>query len=171
MVLPDVLAPGLVTVFCGSAVGRVAALRGVPYSGPGNKFWPILRAIRLVPGAMAAEAFRDLPRWGIGLTDLNKIESGADSALSPAADDPRALLDKIERHRPRILAFTAKRPAQVFLRHAFGRDHIAYGRQRESLGTTEIFVMPSPSGLAVRYWDERPWRRLAARHRTFLVER
>jgi len=160
-VLPDVLAPGLITVFCGSAVGRIAARRGVPYSGPGNKFWPTLRAIGLVPRAMAAEAFRELPRHGIGLTDLNKIESGADSVLSAAADDPEALGAKIARWRPRILAFTAKRPAAVFL----GCAAPDYGLQDRRIGATEIIVLPSPSGLAVRYWDERWWRSLAQRHR------
>ena len=36
-VLPDLLAPGLTTVFCGSAVGAVSARLGAPYAGPGNK--------------------------------------------------------------------------------------------------------------------------------------
>ena len=35
-ILPDVLAPGLDIVFCGTAVGNVSAQRGVYYAGPGN---------------------------------------------------------------------------------------------------------------------------------------
>ncbi len=37
-VLPDLLAPGLALVFCGSAVGAVSARLGASYAGPGNKF-------------------------------------------------------------------------------------------------------------------------------------
>src|SRR3546814_13773735 len=48
-VLPDVLAPGLRLVFCGSAAGRKSAELGAYYAGPGNKFWPTLYEIGLTP--------------------------------------------------------------------------------------------------------------------------
>ncbi|MFC7609612.1 uracil-DNA glycosylase family protein [Teichococcus aestuarii] len=41
-VLPDLLAPGLRLVFCGSAPGLVSAARGAYYAHPGNRFWGIL---------------------------------------------------------------------------------------------------------------------------------
>ena len=78
-VLPDVLQPGLNVVFCGSAVGAASARLGAPYAGPGNKFWPTLAQIKLTPRLIEPHEFRLLPRFGIGLTDLNKTESGADS--------------------------------------------------------------------------------------------
>jgi TDG/mug DNA glycosylase family protein len=164
-VLPDLLAPGLVTVFCGSAVGAASARIGAPYAGPGNKFWPMLAETGLTPHRFAPQEWRLLAALRIGLTDMNKTQSGSDASLSPAADDPAALLRKVRKHRPRLLAFTAKRPAGVFLRHAFARDSVGYGLQSETVGGTAIFVLPSPSGLAVRFWEPAWWHALAALHR------
>jgi TDG/mug DNA glycosylase family protein len=164
-ILPDLLAPGLRTVFCGSAVGAVSARVGAPYAGPGNKFWPILAETGLTPRRFAPHEWRTLLDLGIGLTDLNKIESGSDASLSAGADDPNALVRKICKLRPRRVAFTAKRPAAAFFRHVSGRTLIDYGAQPEKIGETQFFVLPSPSGLAIRYWDPSWWHRLAEVHR------
>ena len=156
-VIPDILAPDLDIVFCGSAVGRQSAERGLPYAGRGNKFWPTLRAVGLVPDSWGPEAYRRLPEAGLGLTDLNKTQFGADTDLTADADDIASLAKKIYDHAPRLLAFTAKRPAKVYLGRA-----VDYGPQPDRIGGTRIFVLPSPSGLAVRFWDVEWWRRLAA---------
>jgi TDG/mug DNA glycosylase family protein len=39
---------------------------------------------------------------------------------------------------------------------------VDYGWQPERVGATRLFVLPSPSGQATRFWDEGPWRDLAA---------
>ncbi len=164
-VLPDLLSEGLITVFCGSAAGRVSAELGAPYAGPGNKFWPMLAETGLTPRRFAPQESALLPGLGIGLTDINKSQCGSDRDLSAAGDDPDALLDKIEHCQPRILAFTAKRPAQVFLARVHGRKSVAYGRQPERIGTTSLFVLPSPSGLAQYWWEPSWWHELARLHR------
>ncbi len=46
-VLPDLLAPDLDIVFCGTAVGTASARRGAYYAGPGNAFWPTLFKVGL----------------------------------------------------------------------------------------------------------------------------
>ena len=51
-VLPDVLAPGLRIVFCGTAAGTVSARRGAYYAHPQNRFWPALHAVGLTPRLM-----------------------------------------------------------------------------------------------------------------------
>jgi TDG/mug DNA glycosylase family protein len=155
-VLPDVLAPGLRVVFCGSAAGAVSARRGAYYAGPGNKFWPMLAAIGLTPRELRPEEFRELPRYGLGLTDICKKASGADADLPAHDDDAEALSAKIRRFRPRILAFVGKRPAAAYL----GR-RVDYGWQSERCGPTCIYVLPSPSGRARAFWNENPWRALA----------
>jgi len=155
-ILPDVLRPGLKIVFCGSAAGRASARRGAYYAGPGNMFWPTLARIGLTPGRLAPEEFRRLPEYGLGLTDLNQRASGADAELPPGLDDPEALRAKILRFKPAILAFVGKRPARVFLERV-----PAYGPQPKRLGPTKLYVLPSPSGAARRYWDEGCWRTLA----------
>ena len=49
MILPDRLQAGLRLVLCGTAAGRVSALRGQYYAGPGNLFWPLLAETGLTP--------------------------------------------------------------------------------------------------------------------------
>ena len=160
-VLPDVLGPDLKVVFCGSAVGSASARAGAYYAGPGNKFWPTLQRIGLTPRRLAPAEFRALAGCGIGLTDLCKTLSGPDRALAAAADDVAGLAAKIERHAPRVLAFNGKRPAGVFLGQRFGLARPGYGLQTERLGPSTLFVLPSTSGAANRWWDDAPWRALA----------
>ena len=159
-VLPDVLARDLEIVFCGSAAGRVSAARGAYYAGPGNRFWPTLAEVGLTPRQLAPEEFRRLPEFGLGLTDLCQSASGADSELPAGADDPAALIAKIDRLRPRWLAFVGKRPACVVL----DRRTVAHGEQEQSpFAATRVFVLPSPSGAARGHWSVEPWRELSRR--------
>jgi TDG/mug DNA glycosylase family protein len=160
-VLPDLLAPGLRIVFCGSAAGAVSARKEAYFAGPGNKFWPTLHATGLTPQLIEPARFRDVLDLGIGLTDLAKFVSGSDASLPRDADDAKGLQTRILRYAPAALAFVGKRPAQVFFREIFDRRKIDYGLQPETLGATALHVLPSPSGLAVRYWDSAPWHALA----------
>src|SRR5690606_5385963 len=82
--------------------------------------------------------------------------------LPRGCDDPVELTTRIRAVRPRILAFTAKRPARVLLASAFGLDTVPYGEQPVTLDGIRLFVLPSPSGLARRFWDIGPWQALAA---------
>jgi TDG/mug DNA glycosylase family protein len=160
-IIPDLLAPGLKLVFCGSALGAESARQKAYYARPGNKFWPTLHAVGLTPRRFAPADYRDLLGLGIGLTDINKTQSGNDTDLSPAHDDAAGLAAKIERYRPAILAFTAKRPAQVFMASSFGlKGPPAYGMQPQRIGPTRLFVLPSPSGRAGSFWDIAPWQAL-----------
>jgi TDG/mug DNA glycosylase family protein len=157
-ILPDVLDYDLDAVFCGSAAGAESARRGQYYAGPGNRFWPTLAAVGLTSEELPPERFRELPRYGLGLTDLCQNASGADADLPADGDDPAALAAKIRRYRPRVLAFVGKRPAQAFL----GVSKVGTGVQASSpFAETVLFVLPSPSGAARGHWDLEPWRALA----------
>ena len=89
MILPDVLAPGLRIVFCGSGAGAASAARGAYYAGPGNKFWPTLHAVGLTPRRLAPEEFASVLEYGIGLTDLAKTRSGPDTQVRGGYDVER----------------------------------------------------------------------------------
>jgi mismatch-specific thymine-DNA glycosylase len=158
LILPDVLEPGLRLVLCGSAAGAVSARRGLPYAGPGNRFWTILHRSGLTPEELAPERFRELADHGIGLTDLCKTASGSDASLPRDADDVDGLRAKVQRYAPDVLAFVGLRAAGV----ALGRT-VQAGPQPERFAGAETWVLPSTSGLAVRWWDERPWHALAQR--------
>lgn len=163
-ILPDILEPGLTTVFCGSAASSASARLGAYYAGPGNRFWQALYEGGLTPSLLTPTEFRRLPQFGIGITDLAKHESGMDIALSSNAYDAGALLTKIETHKPRHLAFTGKRPAGIFLLETLGLGLKDYGEQPVTIGETRIFVLPSPSGAARRWWSLEPWIRLGEMH-------
>lgn len=156
MILPDLLAPGLDIVFCGTAVGAASARRRAYYAGPGNAFWPTLYRVGLTPRQLRPEEYTQLLRWGIGLTDLAKEVSGNDDILSRSHFDCDRLRAVIAEYRPRIVAFTGKRAAQQFV----GRS-VDYGGLAEKVGETRLFVLPSPSGAACRYWSVAPWQALA----------
>lgn len=155
-VLPDVLLPDLEIVFCGTAASAASARRRAYYAGPGNAFWPTLFKTGLTPRLLKPEEFRCITGFGLGLTDLAKFASGADHSLQKSHFDARGLHQKIIRYRPRILAFTSKRAAQEYL----GKP-VQYGSQPDQIGDTALFVLPSPSGAARRYWNPDCWQQLA----------
>jgi TDG/mug DNA glycosylase family protein len=155
-ILPDILGPNLKVVFCGTAAGAVSAKRGAYYAGPGNKFWKIIHKIGLTDRVLTPEQYPEVQNFGIGLTDVAKLTSGADSTLRAAHFDKEGLRNAIMRHRPRAVAFNGKKAAQVFLQAS-----CHYGRQTQSVDATLIYVLPSTSGAANGYWNETPWFELA----------
>ena len=151
-VLPDVLAAGLDVVFCGSAAGTRSAQAGAYYAGPGNRFWPTLFSIGLVPEQIRPADFRQIIRYGVGLTDLAKKAFGSDASLSKSDYDSLSLRMKITASAPRLLAFNGKRAASLFLHRP-----VQYGLQTESIESTALCVLPSTSGAARRFWCDKPW--------------
>ncbi|MFZ1904812.1 MAG: mismatch-specific DNA-glycosylase [Steroidobacteraceae bacterium] len=156
-VLPDVLAPGLRVVFCGTAVSLTSARLSAYYARPGNKFWPTLFKVGFTPRQLRPEEYATVIQYGLGLTDLAKSVAGADAALDDQDFDRRGLRRKIESYSPRVLAFTSKRAGKEFTRH-----DVAYGFLRKTVGSTRLFVLPSTSGAANGSWSIKPWEELAA---------
>lgn len=157
-ILPDVLHPNLKIVFCGTAAGTQSAQAGAYYAGRGNRFWDTLFEIGLTPYKLEPREFRYLLTYDIGLTDLVKISYGSDDDLCTTDFDVDGLWLRIERFSPQILAFNGKRAAKEF----FSRP-VEYGQQTERIGTTALFVLPSTSGAARRWWDISYWAELARR--------
>jgi len=161
--VPDLLAPGLDLVFCGTAPSPASFTARAYYANPGNAFWPTLHAVGLTPERLAPARYPELLTLGIGLTDLNKTEYGSDHELSPRAMDAAALHTKLRRFRPAAVAFTSKHAASL----ALGVKSPAYGRQAEPIEEAVAFVLASPSGRARSFWTLAPWREVAA----FVMER
>jgi len=155
-ILPDVLAPGLRVVFCGTAPGAASARAGAYYAGPGNRFWPTLHEIGLTPLLLRPTEFARLPEFGIGLTDISKTASGSDQQVGRRGVDPARLAAAIEAASPAHLAFNGKNAARA----ALGRP-VDYGVQPERIADARVWVLPSTSGAARRFWDLEPWRELA----------
>jgi TDG/mug DNA glycosylase family protein len=158
-ILPDVLEPGLRVVFCGTQAGAASARRGAYYAGPGNKFWTVLHQVGLLPERFAPERFRELPRYGIGLTDVAKLSFGPDTALRGSHFDATGFVARMAASSPRFVAFNGKRAAQAVL----GPKSLSsgYGQQAASLAGAQVYVLPSTSGAAAGFWSIEPWKQLA----------
>lgn len=157
MILPDLLAPGLDLVLCGTAPSRISAARSAYYANPGNRFWQALAAVGLTPHRFAPAEYPALLELGIGLTDLNKVEFGTDAELDPRHFDAARFAAEMARFRPAAVAFTSKRAGKAFL----GLPAVPYGRQRAEIAGIPLFVLPSPSGLARASWSLAPWQEVA----------
>jgi TDG/mug DNA glycosylase family protein len=158
-VLPDVLEPGLRLVLCGTGAGRKSAEVGAYYAKPGNRFWPTLHAVGLTPRLLRPLEYRDLLKFGIGLTDIAKEHIGQDATIDLTLVDATALKARISACAPAIMAFTSKNAASLYLGKLTGG--IDYGFQQETIGPTRLFVLTSPSGAAGSSWSSEPWRMLA----------
>jgi TDG/mug DNA glycosylase family protein len=114
--LPDVVAPELDVLFCGINPSLLSAARGHHFARPGNRFWPALHLAGLTPRRLAPEQDRELPRYGLGVTNLVDRPTRTAAELTP--DELRAgalaLADLVVRYRPRVvtvLGITAWRVA------------------------------------------------------------
>ncbi|WP_187434787.1 mismatch-specific DNA-glycosylase [Bradyrhizobium cytisi] len=157
--LPDQLCPNLRLVFVGTAASTRSAELGHYYAHPGNRFWRAIHEAGITPRRYQPGEFAALTELGIGFTDLSKSGAGMDHQIAAEAIDVPGFRTKIDKYRPRTIAFTSKKAASLF----YGRPSsgIALGRQPRDESLPEIFVLPSPSGAASGHWTLEPWRELA----------
>jgi TDG/mug DNA glycosylase family protein len=157
-VLSDLLQHCLSIVLCGTAAGTTSAAERAYYAHRQNKFWKILHETRLTPEQLQPRQYRSLLHHGIGLTDLVKAGAGMDRATLPklSVADRVRLSRAIAIFRPRFLAFTSKTAGQKFFDGK--RD---FGEQRERLGDTRVWILPSTSGAANGSWRPEVWHRFA----------
>ena len=149
-ILPDVLRPKLKLVFCGTAASKRSAQDKAYYAHPGNLFWKTLFTMGFIPEPLQAAQFHVLPEYGIGLTDLNKSQSGVDAVLDKQYFDCTGLREKIQQYQPQILAFTSKHAAMSF----YQIKKLVYGEIAQPVFNTRIWVLPSTSGNARPHWQK-----------------
>jgi TDG/mug DNA glycosylase family protein len=150
------LVPGLRVAFCGTAPGTASARARAYYAGPGNAFWKGLHQTGLTPVELAPAEFARLPEFGIGLTDICKVLYGSDAEVGTVEFDVDGLRERIAAVEPAYLAFNGKNAARGALERA-----VDFGPQEEQIGGAAVWVLPSTSGAARRYWDIEPWQELA----------
>ena len=158
--LPDQLRANLRLVFVGTAASTCSAELGHYYAHPGNRFWRAILEAGITPRRYQPSEFAALLELGIGFTDLSKSGAGMDHQIAAETIDVPGFRAKIEKYRPRTIAFTSKKAASLF----YGKPSsvISLGRQPWDGSWPETFVLPSPSGAASGHWTLEPWRELAA---------
>lgn len=151
--VPDVLAPGVRVVFCGINPGRASAAAHAPFANPRNDFWRLLHAAGFTPRLLEPHEFRELPAFGIGLTNAARRTTRGSSDLRAAdfAGAPERLESLAVELEPRVIAFVGKAAYQGL----FG-DRPEHGLQERKLGDASLVVLPStsPANAAVP-WEER----------------
>jgi TDG/mug DNA glycosylase family protein len=158
--LPDQLRDNLRLIFVGTAASTRSAELGHYYAHPSNRFWRAIHEAGITPRRYQPSEFAALLELGIGFTDLSKSGAGMDHQIEAASIDVAGFKAKIEKYRPKAIAFTSKKAASLF----YGRSSsvISLGRQPRDACPAEVFVLPSPSGAASGHWTLGPWRELAA---------
>lgn len=155
--LKDVLSKGLDVVFCGTAKGKASARLGFYYAGPGNKFYGILYKIGLTPNKLEPKDCYNINSFKVGLTDLVHNQAGNDKDIAKENYDVSGFTEKIRFYQPKFVAFTSKTAASFVMGFQGVTSLVKYGLQNNTIGTTKIFVLPSTSGNARRFWDESYW--------------
>lgn len=147
--LRDVIAPDLDVLFCGINPSLLSAERGHHFARPGNRFWPALHLAGLTPRRMTPDEDAELPRYGLGITNVVARPTRAAAELTPAELRAGAaeLTGLVERFRPRVLAVLGVGA----WRTAFERPAAVVGRQPQRVGGAVTWVVPNPSGLNAHY--------------------
>ncbi|MFM2078196.1 MAG: hypothetical protein RJA49_2086, partial [Actinomycetota bacterium] len=116
-----------------------------------NRFWPAVHAAGITPRLVdASDGMRPddaamVLAAGVGITNIVPTASARADELTKAElrAGGAALAAKVERLRPRVVAVLGL----TAYRQAFGRPKAGAGRQDETLGGCELWVLPNPSGL------------------------
>jgi TDG/mug DNA glycosylase family protein len=143
--LRDVVAADLDVLFCGINPSLLSAARGHHFARPGNRFWPALHLAGLTPRRMTPDEDGELPRYGLGITNIAARPTRTAAELTPQElrDGAAELALLVARWRPRVLAVLGI----TAWRTAFDRPGAVLGRQPERVGGAETWVAPNPSGL------------------------
>ena len=147
--VPDLIAANLKVLFCGINPGLYTAAIGHHFGRPGNRFWPALHAGGFTPRVFSPFEERELLPLGYGITNVVARATAAADALSEEEirAGGRKLSARVKRYQPRVLALLGVGAYRV----AFGRPKAKVGRQDQTIGFTQIWVLPNPSGLNAHY--------------------
>jgi len=152
--VPDLLPPrgvDLRLLFVGINPGLWTAATQTHFAHPVNRFYPALLAAGIIerpidPAAGMTDADREhLTSRGIGITNVvhratARADELTDEELRAGGQRLEALVARVH---PRVVALAGI----TAYRSAFGRRKARLGRQAETLGGAELWVVPNPSGL------------------------
>lgn len=150
--VPDLIAPNLDILFCGINPGLYSAAVGRHFAGPGSRFWITLRDAGLTPRLYSAFEEDQLLALGYGITNLVPRASAMADDLSPdeLRSGAKRLRKLVLQYQPRYLAFLGF----VAYRTGFKQPKAPGGLQPELIGSTQVWLLPNPSGLNAHHQDK-----------------
>ena len=143
--ISDILAPGLRVVFCGINPGKSSAHTGFHFAHPGNRFWKVIHKAGFTDRQLRPEEELQLldTRCGITMLVERPTVQASEVALQELRSGGRELVRKIEEYQPQALAVLGKQAFEL----AFNQRGAKWGKQAMTIGTTQVWVLPNPSGL------------------------
>lgn len=150
--IPDFMPASPRLVFVGINPGLWTAATGVPFARPGNRFYPALVAAGIIPRlpviddeGMPEADRRMILDAGIGISSIVPRATARADELSRAELRAGAarLAEDAARWRADVIAIVGL----TAYRQGFDRPRAVAGRQAETLGGAELWVLPNPSGL------------------------
>ncbi|KFB99159.1 G:T/U mismatch-specific uracil/thymine DNA-glycosylase [Trabulsiella guamensis ATCC 49490] len=141
----DILAPGLRVVFCGINPGKSSAHKGFHFAHPGNRFWKVIHQAGFTDRLLTPEEEHHLldTRCGITMLVERPTVQASEVGLHELRSGGRELVKKIEDYQPAALAILGKQAYEK----TFSVRGVQWGKQQNSIGATQIWVLPNPSGL------------------------
>lgn len=150
--LQDIIAPDLRVIFCGINPGLSSAHQGFHFANPTNRFWKVIHLAGFTQRQLAPQDEQHLLDTGCGITAL--VSRPTVTAAEVTREELRAggdaLEQKILRYQPQSIAILGK---QAYTQ-AFGIRKVEWGHQEKTIGKTQIWVLPNPSGLSRITVDE-----------------
>lgn len=149
--VPDLIGDSCDLLFVGINPGLWTAATQTHFCHPSNRFYPALRRAGLIDWEVDAEVGmeeeqrEDFVESSMGITNLvNRATARASELdrdeLRSGAERLRTLVAEVA---PRVVAVAGI----TAYRDAFGERGAEPGRQPESLGSAQLWVVPNPSGL------------------------
>jgi TDG/mug DNA glycosylase family protein len=150
MPLRDVLKPRPRILFVGINPSLRSEQMGHHFASPGNPFWRLLYAAKLVPVELTYEEDARLVEFDLALTNVcaRATRSAAELSTAEVIAGNRVLARKIKRVQPRVVAFVGVGIYRTFFGIAQGDGA---GPKEERIFGARVFVLPNPSGLNANY--------------------
>jgi len=152
-------------LFVGINPSLTSARVGHHFAGPGNPFYRLLHAARLVPEPLTFVDDVRLPALGLALTNIAERATREASELTATdyAQGRRRLARTVARIRPEVVAFVGVTAYRQFFGPAVTGGA---GPKPERIAGAAVFVVPNPSGRNAAYpgfGDKLSWYRRLAR--------
>ncbi|MCE0813587.1 G/U mismatch-specific DNA glycosylase [Buttiauxella sp. S04-F03] len=143
--ISDILQPELRVVFCGINPGKSSAHTGYHFAHPGNRFWKVIHLAGFTERQLKPEEEQHLldTRCGITMLVERPTVQASEVKLQELRSGTRKLVAKMQDYQPMALAVLGK---QAF-EQAFSQRGAKWGRQDITIGDTEVWILPNPSGL------------------------
>jgi double-stranded uracil-DNA glycosylase len=148
--LRDVVTPNPRVFFVGINPSLRSHQLGHHFAGPGNPFWRLLYAARIVPQELTYADDHKLANYQLALTNLcpRATRSASELRRDEIERGRLTVLRKIARLRPAVVAFVGASIYRYFHPNAATGG---VGPKPETIHGARIFVLPNPSGLNANF--------------------